>query len=64
MGLGLVGTSDVGLLGVGFTQGEATVDKYPNLVETMVSQNLISTTAYSVWLNDIGKLRRSSRPQF
>jgi hypothetical protein len=39
MGLGLVGTSDVGLLGVGFTQGEATVDKYPNLVETSVGSD-------------------------
>ncbi len=41
-----------GILGVGFPANEASTAKYPNLIEEMVSQGVISTQAYSLYLND------------
>jgi hypothetical protein len=52
-----------GIMGLGLREGQASntiqpVDNrftYPSLVETMVGQEIISTQAYSLWLNDIGR---------
>jgi hypothetical protein len=48
-----------GIVGVGFDSGEAIVSQsngqsgYPNIISQMVLQGLISTRAYSLWLNDL-----------
>ncbi len=57
MGLGYVANTGNGIMGVGFSQGEATLDKYPSVIEKMASENVIGSTAYSIWLNDLGKFR-------
>ena len=46
-----------GILGIGFSSSEARVVQgnmtaYPNFVEQLKAQNIISTKLYSVWLND------------
>ncbi|KAK3939463.1 aspartic peptidase domain-containing protein [Diplogelasinospora grovesii] len=41
-----------GILGVGFSANEAADTKYPNIIDQFVSQGLISSKAYSLWLND------------
>ncbi|KAK7739859.1 hypothetical protein SLS53_005452 [Cytospora paraplurivora] len=60
MGLGINTTIPYGLVGVGFTTGEAIVGtefsyaaKYANLPAAMSDQGLIATNAYSLWLNDL-----------
>lgn len=55
MGLGLDINANFGTMGVGFNGSEGTPDKYPNLAQMLVVQNLSSTIAYSIWLNDLGK---------
>jgi hypothetical protein len=48
-----------GIIGVAFDSGEAIVAQsngqygYPNIISQMVLQNVISTRAYSLWLNDL-----------
>lgn len=60
MGLGQNTTIAYGLLGVGYSMNEAIIDKmetldaeYPNLPAMMMNQGLITTNAYSLWLNDL-----------
>lgn len=57
MGIGLEATGILGngIMGVGYQAGEETSTPYPSVMEEMVSQNLILTQAYSIWLNDLGK---------
>jgi hypothetical protein len=48
-----------GIIGVGFDNGEAIVNSqgqgaYPDIISQMVNQGVISTRAYSLWLNDLG----------
>jgi Eukaryotic aspartyl protease len=64
MGLGLVANTGNGIMGIGFRSGEATPNRYPTLVETMASQNIISTPAYSVWLTDYGESESPDGYQF
>ncbi|KAK6506975.1 hypothetical protein TWF481_005432 [Arthrobotrys musiformis] len=56
-GIGLKGTSEEGVLGIGFESRQSRVsaglDPYPGLVTQMVNQELINSRAYSVWLNDL-----------
>jgi len=55
MGLATSGTGiDKGLMGVCFDTNEATTSIYPNIIDDMVSQNLISGHFYSLWLDDLG----------
>ncbi|KAF3248843.1 hypothetical protein TWF192_006236 [Orbilia oligospora] len=56
-GIGLQGTSEEGVLGIGFERRQSRVlqglEPYPGLVTQMVNQGLINSRAYSVWLNDL-----------
>lgn len=61
MGLANDGTIGTGILGIGYNNSEANVDSgngtiYANLPYALVDQGLINTEAYSLWLNDLGKL--------
>jgi hypothetical protein len=57
---GSAGEPFQGIVGVGFDSGEAIVGEtrgqvsYPNIISQMVMQGVISTRAYSLWLNDLG----------
>ncbi|EEA21956.1 hypothetical protein TMatcc_008621 [Talaromyces marneffei ATCC 18224] len=46
-----------GIMGIGFDTNEAITGEggqpYPNFVDILKSQNVISTRAYSLWLNDL-----------
>lgn len=49
-----------GIMGIGFSAGESIVmnngtDPYPSIIDELVSQALINTRAYSLWLNDLSK---------
>lgn len=59
MGLGRDTDIPYGLVGIGYALNEAvagTSDVYPNLPIAMVDEGLINTIAYSLWLNDLGKI--------
>jgi hypothetical protein len=63
MQMGLAASSpnrDFGIMGIGFSSGEAVVQyypgaEYPNIVNQLKNQGYINTLAYSLWLNDLGK---------
>ncbi|EPS41190.1 hypothetical protein H072_4912 [Dactylellina haptotyla CBS 200.50] len=56
-GIGFKGTSEEGILGIGFEARQSGVTKgqaeYPGLITQMVKQDLINSRAYSIWLNDL-----------
>lgn len=57
-GLGLISSSPEGILGIGYPINEVQVNRnnkeaYPNLPEAMVDANLIQSSAYSLWLDDL-----------
>lgn len=52
MGLADATVIGTGILGIGFVLNEAAETQYSNLVTSLVNQSLISTTAYSLYLND------------
>lgn len=57
-GVGSASTSTEGVMGVGFVYNEAILEyenesPYPNLVDQMVSQNLIESQTYSLYLDDL-----------
>jgi hypothetical protein len=57
-GVGVEATSTEGVMGVGYRSNEAIVavpgaGTYPNLVDTMVSEGLIASRTYSLYLDDI-----------
>jgi hypothetical protein len=61
MGLAYNVTLDSGLMGIGYDANEASLDpeaetvpfEYPGIIDSMVSQGLISSKAYSLYLNDL-----------
>lgn len=57
MGLAVGGTdSDAfGIMGLGFDTLEATSSTYPSIMDDMVSQGLIDSLSYSLWLDDLRK---------
>jgi len=68
MGLAKVVTSSTtlglhGLMGIGYISNEAIAqnpsDEYPNIVYDLVSQNIIGSYSYSLWLDDLGKLLKT-----
>ncbi|KAI9826827.1 MAG: hypothetical protein M1832_005766 [Thelocarpon impressellum] len=57
-GIGYLSSSSQGVLGIGYTNHEAQVildnaPEYPNLPALMVSNGLIQSPSYSLWLNDL-----------
>lgn len=58
MGLANTTTSGFGIIGIGYDENEASLTSitsvpYPNLIDQMVSQGLINTKAYSLYLDDL-----------
>lgn len=58
MGLALSTGNQFGIMGIGLPSNEAVVqidpgNAYPNLPVQMANLGLVSTTAYSLWLNDL-----------
>jgi hypothetical protein len=61
MGLATSGQIGQGIMGIGYNSSEANVETgngtvYPNLPNKMLDEGLISSLAYSLWLNDLRKL--------
>lgn len=57
-GIGYVSSSPEGILGIGYTINEVQVNRfgleaYPNLPAKLKDDGMISTNAYSLWLNDL-----------
>ncbi|MCJ1416233.1 hypothetical protein MMC32_002568 [Xylographa parallela] len=57
-GVGYVSNSSEGVMGIGYPALEAQVQNngqksYPNIPQVMTSQGLISSPAYSLWLDDL-----------
>jgi Eukaryotic aspartyl protease len=57
-GMGIQATSEEGVMGVGFRTNEAILQfpgqqPYPNLVDQMVSEKIIQSRTYSLYLDDI-----------
>jgi hypothetical protein len=57
MGLAVGGsnTDAFGIMGLGFDTLEATSSQYPSIMDDMVSQGLIGSPFYSLWLDDLRK---------
>lgn len=58
MGLGINSTRALGIMGIGYDQGEsiAATDPskvYPNIITQLQDQGFTSSSAYSLWLNDL-----------
>jgi hypothetical protein len=58
MGLANDTTGSIGVIGIGYGLDEASVTSitsvpYPNLIDEMVSQGLIETKAYSLYLDNL-----------
>jgi len=63
MGLGVDSDIPYGLIGIGYPAAEAisrevnnSMTPYPNFPQELVSEGIIPTAAYSLWLNDLGML--------
>ena len=52
MGLATQTVRGTGIMGISYSASESTLDVYPNLIDQFVEQGLISTKAYSLYLND------------
>jgi hypothetical protein len=50
LGLAVKSVRPTGIMGLGFSANVATNKSYPAIVDNMVSQGLIDTAAYSLWL--------------
>lgn len=48
-----------GIMGIGFDTDESIVSNggqsYPSIIDTMVSENIISSKSYSLYLDDLSK---------
>lgn len=59
MGLALSATRGLGIMGIGYdadesiTQGGNPDAVYPNIISQLKDQGVVSTLAYSLWLNDL-----------
>ncbi|KAI0522302.1 aspartic peptidase domain-containing protein [Xylaria bambusicola] len=53
VGLAENSTINSGLLGIGFSTNVAASDPYPNIIDLFVEQDLIDTSAYSLYLDDL-----------
>jgi len=52
-GLGIVTNVTPGIMGIGYAANEQSLPAYPNLVDQMVSQGIIASRTYSLYLNDL-----------
>ncbi|KAL2809031.1 aspartic peptidase domain-containing protein [Aspergillus granulosus] len=57
-GIGYASSSAEGVLGIGYPSNEALVGRfgdkaYPNLPQSLVQNDVIQSSAYSLWLNDL-----------
>jgi hypothetical protein len=57
---------DTGIMGIGFDTDESLPPggkTYPNIIDDMVTQRLINSRAYSLWLDDLSRTtyRNASR---
>ncbi|CAK7273412.1 hypothetical protein SEPCBS119000_005640 [Sporothrix epigloea] len=52
MGLATQTVRGTGIMGIGYSASESTLDIYPNLIDQFQKQGLTSTRAYSIYLND------------
>jgi hypothetical protein len=50
MGIAANSTCNWGMMGIGYNTSVAAQEIYPNIIDLMVEQNLISTKAYSIYL--------------
>ena len=58
MGLAQKATRAFGIMGIGYDADESFASSdpsqiYPNIISQLKDQSIISTTAYSLWLNDL-----------
>jgi Eukaryotic aspartyl protease len=58
MGLATQATRGLGVMGIGYSAGESIValdptEVYPNVIDELVNQGVISSRAYSLYLNDL-----------
>ncbi|KAL4883835.1 aspartic peptidase domain-containing protein [Aspergillus karnatakaensis] len=53
-GVAISSSIDKGILGIGYSTNVASRYRYPNLPELLVGNNVTSSNAYSLWLNEIG----------
>ncbi|QSZ32214.1 hypothetical protein DSL72_001786 [Monilinia vaccinii-corymbosi] len=53
MGLALNTSVSIGILGLSYAIGEASATIYPNIMASLFSQNLISTKAFSLYLDSV-----------
>jgi hypothetical protein len=53
LGLAVKSVRPTGIMGLGFSANVAANKSYPAIVDNMVSQGLIDTAAYSLWLNNL-----------
>ncbi len=53
-----------GIMGIGFDTDESIVSTgaqpYPNIIDVMVTEKIINTRAYSLWLDDLGMRSKPS----
>ena len=55
---------NVGIMGIGLDTDESLApgkEAYPNIVDEMVTQGLINTRTYSLWLDDLSKTSQHAR---
>ena len=62
MGLATQATTGLGIMGIGYDADESIAsfnpnNIYPNIIAQLKNQSVVSTLAYSLWLNDL-----STRP--
>ena len=63
MGLALQASRGEGIMGIGYAADESIASSsnssntYPNIVDQLVNEGVISTLAYSLWLNDLSEHR-------
>lgn len=53
MGLAYNTTVGVGIMGIGYDTNEAAETEYPSIIDQLVSQDLIPSKAYSLYLDDL-----------
>jgi hypothetical protein len=52
----------VGLMGLGYSENEASQRQYPNIPEVLASSGEINSRLYSIYLNDIGEWKQTYPP--